>query len=267
MAGFGIYRKGRSFAHRLDPRTKVTAAAVFIVVGFLARGWAALALVAAAAVLMACAAGERPSQAARALRPFAPLMVFIGVFDALFVSSGTVWWQAGPLALSAGGCSLAADSLVRFAAVLLATSLLMRVASPTELSDAVGLMLAPRARGGTAADQAALAVGMTLRFVSVISQELERVKSMQMLRGARFDTGGVRARLKAYHPVLVPLFIGTFHRADTLAYAVANRGFGATERPRTSYRAYAFGRRDAATFILLLLFVALVVAAGIMFGG
>lgn len=261
MAGFGVYREGSSFAHRLDPRTKVVFVAVFIATGFFCRGWVALALVAATALAMVRATGEGLLQAVRALRPFVPVMVFIGLFDALFAVSGTVWWQMGPFAVSAGGCGLAADSLVRFAAVLLGTSLLMRVTSPTELSDAAELMLAPLSRKGVHADAAILALGMALRFIPVVSQELERVKGMQLLRGAHFDEGGPRQRLKAYHPVLVPLFIGAFHRADTLAYAVVNRGFGCSGHARTSYRAYAFGKNDATALTVLAVFVVLVAVA------
>ncbi len=245
MSGFGIYRDGSSHAHRLDPRTKVTAVLLLIIAGFLAKGWIALCVLAVLSLILKASSRMSVLDSLRMLRPFLPLMFFIGLFDALFVASGEVWWSAGPVSVSSGGLFLAGDCLVRFACVLMGTSVLMRVTSPTELSDAARLMLAPFEKLGLNVNSLSLALGMTLRFIPVFADELDRVKEAQEARHARFDQGGVYQRLMSNVALIVPLFAGAFRRSYTISCAVANRGFGVAGVRRTSYRSYQMQRRDA----------------------
>ena len=257
--GFGVYRPGSSFAHALDPRVKIGAVALYLVAAFWASSAAALAClaVAAAVILAACKAG--PAQALRLLKPFAALMVFVGVFDALFTTGTIVWWQAGPVCLSAEGLAFAAASLVRFACVLLATGMLMQVTPSTQLVDGAALLLAPLQKLGLPVQGASLATGLTFRFIPVLVQEFQQVKTAQLARGACFSQPSFAARLKAYVPVLVPVFAGALHRSEELALALENRWYGREER--TCYREY---RMKAADFAALGFTAALVVAAAVL---
>jgi energy-coupling factor transport system permease protein len=226
---YGVYQRRDTFAHSLDPRTKVVFVAAFIVAAFIANGWLELGIVAVVAVTMLAASGIGPRRAARSLRPFVWLMAFVLVFNAIF---------------SAGGLSYAAQSVARFALVLLGGSTLMATTSPTELTDAVSLLLSPLRRLGVRVDDAALSVSMTLRFVPVVLGEFRRVRAAQEARLARFDQASPFARARAYVPVMVPLFAGALRRSQTLALAIRNREYGKADTPRTCIRAYTLAPRD-----------------------
>ena len=242
---YGIYQRRDTFAHGLDPRSKVIFVAAFLVAAFIADGWLDLGVVALVAVAMLAASGIGPRRALSSLRPFAWLMAFVLVFNAAF---------------SAAGLAGALQSVARFALVLLGSSTLMGTTSPTELTDAASMLLAPLRRLGVRVDDVALSVSMTLRFVPVVLGEFRRVKAAQEARLARFDQPSPVARARAYVPVMVPLFAGALRRSQTLALAIRNREYGATGAARTCVRAYRLAPADFAALILavaLLAFVAL----------
>lgn len=255
MKQFGVFFEGTSFAHKLDPRTKLTFVLLFFVAAFAAQG-PMLAVVAVVAVAALASARMGVRQALAMLRPFIWLLLFVAVFDVLFTSSANPYFTAGPIAISAEGIAFAVESVVRFCCMLLGTSALMYTTSPTALTDGFALMLCPLARIGVKVDDAALALGMTLRFIPVVSGEFARVKEAQAARLASFDGGAVQ-RLRAYGTVFVPLFSGALRRADTLAAAIRNREYDSGKQ-RTCIREYRLRAADVAVLIGA---VCLVVAA------
>lgn len=243
--GYGVYQARESFAHGLDPRAKVVFSFLFIVAAFLADDAHELVLVAFAAATSLAASGIGCAQAMRTLRPFVWLMAFVLVFNALF---------------SAGGVAYAAESVARFALVLLGSSTLMATTSPTELADAAALLLRPLARLGARVDDAVLCVSMTLRFVPLMLGEFKRIKAAQEARLARFDQASPVARARAYVSVMVPLFAGALRRSEALALAIRNRDYGAAGARRTCIRAYRLARRDRAVLLAGAALLAAVVA-------
>ena len=254
---FGIYREGDSLAHRLDPRAKIVFVLLYIVAAFLVQSAPGLAVAALVAIGVLVASGTGPRGAAAALRPFAWLMLFVLVFDVLFVNEGQVLAQAGPICISVSGIQFALKAVVRFACVLLGTSTLMTTTSPTSLADGAALLLAPLQKLGVNTNNAAMVLGMTLRFIPVVSEEMARVREAQELRYANF-TGGVIARLRAYVPVIIPLFQGAMRRAETLALAMENREYD-PQGTRTCIRSYRLTRADVAVLALGCVLVALAV--------
>lgn len=250
--GFGVYECGDTPMHRLAPQVKLVACVLFMVAGFVASGPVALGLCMLFALGSLTAARTAPRKALRALRPFAFLMVFVGVFDAFFVCSGNVWWQAGAVSLSSGGLVFAAESVARFALVALGTSTLMRTTSATQLADACSLLLSPLSRAGLRVDDAALSLSMTLHFIPLVQREFLDVKRAQEARLASFNAPGIVARVKAYVPVLTPLFSSCLRRSTTLALAIENRAYGSSGR-KTRYREYRIGKGDIAVLALSLL--------------
>lgn len=241
---FGIYREGNSLAHRLDPRTKLLFVLAYLVAAFMMQSATGLALVAAVAAASLVLSGSTARDAARSLKPFLWLIAFVLVFDVLFVDSGTVLFQAGIICISTGGIAFALKSVVRFCCVLLGTSSLMATTSPTELSDGVSLLLAPLERLGLKTHNAAVTLGLTLRFVPVIVEEFGRIREAQELRGADFS-GNAASKAKASLPMIVPLFQGALRRAETLALAMENREYD-PQGNRTSIRSYGLCREDRA---------------------
>lgn len=255
---YGIYEPGETFAHRLDPRAKIVFVLAYLVAAFVASGAVGFAAVTAAAVAALVLSGFDLRRVCASIRPFAGLMAFVFVFDALFTRRGEVLAELGPVCVSVGGIAFAAESVARFALVLLGTAPLMVTTSPTELSDGLALLLRPLARLGINVEPATLAVSMTLRFVPVVLEEFARVKDAQAARLADFDAKGLRERAAAYVPVMVPLFAGALRRARVLALAMQNRGYGqGAPGSRTCIRAYTLTSADKAVIAascLLLLF-------------
>lgn len=254
----GVWRPGNSLAHRLDPRAKVTFVVLYILACFLAQSAPVLAVLAVACACILCASASGPRAAVSAIAPFAPLMLFVAVFDVLFASGGTELACVGPLSITTGGVVLAVKSVARFACVVVGTSTLMSTTSPTELTDAAALMLRPLERVGLRTSGMSVAMGLALRFTGVLAGELSIVREAQELRGADF-TGGVVKRLRAHVPVVIALFASAMRRSATLALAMENRGFDPSRR-RTCMRTYRLTRSDAATLATATVLVALAIA-------
>lgn len=241
---YGRYRPGTTLAHRLDPRVKAAFVLALVVATFAASGWAGVAVCALAAAAALAASGVSAGEALRTLRPFAWLMAFVLVFNAAFASAGL---EYGLLCV------------VRFAVVVLGTSSLMVATAPGELADAANLVLRPLSRLGLRTERAGLAVGMTLRFVPVVMDELERVRRAQEGRFAPLAGRGVAGRVRAVVPLAVPVFVSALRRSRHLALAIENRGFCETPAGgRTHLRSYRLAPVDV---LVLALAAALVVAA------
>ncbi len=241
--GFGVFCPGSSLAHRLDPRAKIAFVILFFVAAFCAQGLAGLAILVVAAVASQAASGGTFACALRQLKPFLWLIVFVAIFDALFVRSGTVLFEAGPVCVSAGGIAFGVENVVRFACLLLGTSALMATTSPAALTDGFALITRPLARIGVRTDRAQLAVSMTLRFVPTLVGEFDRIRIAQASRAANFG-GNVAQRAISTVPVLVPLFTSALRRSETLAFAVESRLFGAKPGGRTRLKTYRMGGCD-----------------------
>ena len=243
-----MYRPGSSFAHRLDPRAKIAFVILFFVAAFCAQGPVGLAVLAAAAAASQAASGGTLARALRQVKPFAWLMVFVAIFDALFVRSGAVILEAGPICVSAGGIAFGVENVVRFACLLLGTSALMATTSPSALTDGFALLSRPLARVGVRTDRAQLAVSMTFRFVPTLVAEFDRIRIAQAARAANFG-GNVAERTISTVPVLVPLFSSALRRSETLAFAVESRLFGANPGGRTRLKTYRMGGSDWAAIV------------------
>ena len=256
-SSFGVYRPGTTLAHRLDPRTKVCFVLLFFVAAFAAKGVLGFAVLVAMTLAAQVASGSSLRQAARVVKPFAWLLAFVLVFDVLFVNSGHVLWNVGPLCISTGGVVFAIENALRFLCVLLGTSALMATTSPTQLTDGFALLLRPLARLGVRTDAAELAISMTLRFIPVFASEFGHVRTAQASRGADFGTGGAMQRAKALVPALIPMFASALRRSETLAFAVEARAFGAVSGAvRTSLRTYPMRSCDAVVLAVALAFAA-----------
>lgn len=253
---FGVFRKGTSFAHRLDPRAKIVFAAFYLVSAYLADDLVGCAFVALVAVLVAVLSKMSWQTAKRTFKPFAWLVVFIIAFDALFVDSGKVLFHWGVLYVSAGGVAFGVESASRFLCVLLATSTLMSTTSPTALTDGFAALATPLRRFGAHVDDTALVMGLTLRFIPLFSEELARLRIAQSARLANFESGSFAGRVLALRPLATPLLAGALRRGTALATSIESRGFGATNR-RTCLRQYRMYPADWATMAFGMVLAAL----------
>ncbi len=245
-----------------DARAKIALLVLGTAALFLTHRWAGMAL-GAFGVLAAFAALRAPlGRAARMLTPLYGVLAFMLLFGSLapygqpaahggFGLERPLLASAAPIAVNGAltfhpaGFEAAAFNGARI--VLLALgSLAVSLSTPSnELVDAVRSLLRPLGRMRLPVDDTAMALGMAVRFIPLVSEHVQIVRTAHAARGASFDAGGLPARLRAWGRVLVPVFVGMFRRADRLAQAMDCRCYGACER-RISLTSRAFGARDAA---------------------
>lgn len=256
----GAFRPGASFAHGLHPSVKLVYCLLFMVAAFIAQSPVAFVAVGAAVVASLIASGSTPTRALRTLKPFCWLMVFVLIFNACFTASGDTIFTLGPVKLTSGGLVFGALSVMRFAFVLLGTSMLMSTTSPTALGDGAERLMRPLRRLGLHIDDLTLAIQLTLRFIPVLLEEFSRIKEAQEMRLARFDAASPFVRARSFVPVIVPLFSSALRRSDTLALAMVNREYGQYRSVRTCIRPYRFGAAEVGVLAAGVVLLALTLA-------
>jgi len=230
---FGQYVRIDSPVHRLDARTKIGVTFAFTIALFAVQSWWGLALVAVVALAAVALSRVPLGLAARGLRPIAWLLAFTLVANALFPAqrSETIA-QFGPIAVDAAGLERGLFFAARILLLVLGTSVVTLTTSPVALTDALAQIMSPLGRLRFPVDDAAMMMSIALRFMPTTAEEAERIVVAQTARGARFDTGGPVARARAWVPVLVPLFVRLFRRADDLAIAMESRCYRGRGRTR-----------------------------------
>lgn len=256
----GKYVAGDSPLHRLDPRTKLVTVTVMMTVALASGG---LAPVCAFGLFVLFAAGLSrlpPALLARNLRSFLWLLAITALLHAFNTPGQPVWrvpWL--DLQTTQEGLESAALFTVRLATLVTAAALLTLTTSPLELTDGLERLLRPLRRLRVPSHELAMTISIALRFIPVLAEEAERLQKAQMSRGAEFSGGPVR-RARKLVPLLVPLFVSAFARADRLAVAMEARGYRG--EGRTSYRQLRLGRLDAAAGALSAAVAALILGAG-----
>lgn len=220
---FGQFVAGSSPVHELEARAKIGVTAAFTVALFAVDSWAGLAA-AVAAVAAVVAASRVPARLVmRGLRPIAWLMVFTVLANALAWNASDALWHVGSLGVVADGLGRGLFFAGRIIVLVAGTSLVTLTTSPVDLTDALARLMRPLRAVRFPADDAAMMLSIALRFIPTTAEEAERVVVAQTARGARFDQGGPIRRARAWVPVLVPLFVRLFRRADDLAIAMESR--------------------------------------------
>ena len=231
---FGQYVPVESWVHSLDARTKMALVAGFTALLFMADGFVGLAC-AAALLMLAIRVSHVPWRIAlRGVRAVMLILLITLAANALRWNPATVSLvRVGPLAVDAEGLVTGLFFVVRIVLLVVGTSLLTLTTSPVALTDALERIMRPLARIGFPAGEVAMMLTIALRFIPTTAQEAEKIVVAQTARGARFDEGGLVRRARAYIPVLVPLFVNLFRRADDLATAMESRCYrGGTGRTR-----------------------------------
>jgi energy-coupling factor transport system permease protein len=248
---FGQYVPVESVIHRLDPRTKILATLVLGVVIFVIRGFAGLAALAALIALIVLASRIPAGYVLRGLRPVFWLLAFTVVLQIFFgQEGGHAVFHRGPITITRENLALAVFYGARFALLIVATSLMTFTTSPVELTDGLERLLRPFRRLGVPAHELALMMTIAIRFVPTLTEETDKIMKAQMARGADFTRGNIAQRARALIPLLVPLFVGAFRRAESLALAMEARGYRGGDQ-RTRMTELVLRPRDYAAFAVL----------------
>lgn len=228
---FGQFVAVDSPVHRMDARAKLGVTAAYTAALFAVSGWRGLSAIAVTAVVAILASRVPWRIAVRGIRPVIWLLLFTLLANALRWRPDEAVLFLGPLGLDAAGLARGGFFATRILLLVLGTSLLTLTTSPVALTDAISLLLGPLRAVRVPVDDIAMMMSIALRFMPTTAEEAERIVVAQTARGASFDRGGPVSRARAWVPVLIPLFVHLFRRADDLAIAMESRcyrGYGRT---------------------------------------
>ncbi|MBP2651527.1 MAG: transporter transrane protein EcfT [Firmicutes bacterium] len=245
----GQYFPGDSLLHRLDPRTKILATLLFFCGIFLADGYTSYFILIAFTVILVGSADIPAKLLARSLKPLW-LLIILTVGVHIFSTPGTVVFSIGPLVATIEGIRQASFMTVRLVLLILVASLLTLTTSPIVLTDGIEHLLSPFRRIGLPAHELAMMMTIALRFIPTLLEETDRIMKAQTARGADFANGNILRRIKNMVPLLVPLFISAFRRADELAVAMEARCYRGGEN-RTRMKELQYSYRDAIAFLAI----------------
>jgi len=229
---FGQFIPGDSAVHRTDPRVKLATVALYAVLLFSARGWAGLAIAALAGAATLGVSRVPVRLALRGLRPVALLLMLTLVANGLRWRPESALLRLGPLGVDGVGLSTGAFFASRMILLVVGTSLLTLTTSPVGLTDALSRLMRPLRAVRVPVDDVAMMFSIALRFIPTTAEEAEKIIVAQTARGAVFDEGGLVRRARAWVPVLIPLFVNLFRRADALAIAMESRCYTGVGRTR-----------------------------------
>ena len=255
----GQYFPGNSSLHRLDPRTKILLVAMYIVALFLAKqlvGYGIMIVVLASAIAVS---KVKLKTLFRGLKPIM-IIIVITAFLNLFWTPGQTIWKWGFLNLTVEGIWSAVFMVLRISMLILGTFLLTYTTSPILLTDGLENLMGPLKKIHVPVHELAMMMSIALRFIPTLIEETDKIMSAQKARGADFDTGGLMDKARALIPLLVPLFISAFRRADELAIAMECRCYHGGEG-RTRLRQLKYRRADV---VFLVCGLAVCVAVGVL---
>ena len=239
----GQYFPGQSVIHRLDPRTKLTMLVVYIVALFLAEGWVSYGLVFVFLAVVIRLFTIPLKSILRGMKPLVMILIFTGVLNLFFTQDGEVLVKFWVLTVTSGGLSRALMMMARILMLISGTFLLTYTTSPIALTDGLEALMNPLKKVGVPVHELSMMMCIALRFIPTLIEETDKIMSAQKARGADFESGSLTDRAKALIPILVPLFISAFRRADELATAMECRCYQGGEG-RTKMKQLHYHRED-----------------------
>ncbi|MBO5479827.1 MAG: energy-coupling factor transporter transmembrane protein EcfT [Clostridia bacterium] len=244
---FGQYYPANSFVHKCDPRTKILFLIVYIVAVFLANSFYALAALAAVFCLVAVFSRIPVSSLFRSVKAILFLLAFTALLNLFFYRGKTPLWEGSFLTYEA--VYFTVFLAVRLVLLVLSSAILTLTTTPVSLTDGIESLLTPLKWVRFPVHELALIMSIALRFIPILTDETGRIMNAQKARGADFETGGLFKRIKAIVPILIPLLISAFRRADELGDAMDARCYWGS-KVRTKYKKLTFTWRDIVAFVL-----------------
>ena len=254
----GQFFPGNSFLHKMDPRMKLILTFALIVIVFVSQGFIGFGLILLFVLMIALSSGIALKYILRGLKPILFIVLFTFVLNVFFQTGGEVIFRLGFVKITDEGLRLAFFLAARLILLVICSQLLTLTTSPIALTDGLESLMRPLKKIHFPAHEIAMMMSIALRFIPTLMDEANKIMKAQMARGADFESGNLVQRAKAMVPLLVPLFVGAFRRAEELALAMEARCYHGGEG-RTALRVL---RMHSADWVTLLLFAAL--AAGII---
>ena len=251
----GQYFPGNSFVHRLDPRTKLLVLVAYIVALFMAVSWASYGLCLVFLVTSIAISGIPAKSFLRGMKPLMFILIFTAILNIFFTEGETVLVAFWSITITLEGLIRAFFMLLRILMLVTGTFLLTYTTSPISLTDGLESLLSPLKRIKLPVHELSMMMCIALRFIPTLIEETDKIMSAQKARGADFESGNLLQRVKALIPILVPLFISAFRRADELATAMECRcyqgGDGRTKMKLLRYKRIDLSAYGIAVLVLL----------------
>lgn len=250
----GQFFPGDTFLHRLDPRTKIITLLFFMVAIFAFHTFGIYTALTLFTVALVFSSRVPMGMILRSIKPILWILLFTFVIH-VFSTPGESLFQLWRFDATLEGIERGAFISLRLILLIVLASLLTFTTSPLKLTDAMESLLSPLKRFGVPAHELAMMMTIALRFVPTLIEETDRIMKAQESRGADFSEGSVMTRIRAVVPILVPLFLSAFRRADDLALAMEARCYHGGEG-RTQMKALCFHRLDVIAFVFTAIFLA-----------
>ncbi len=248
----GQFFPGNTIAHRLDPRTKILLLILYIIALFNANSWTSYGLVIAVTAVCMIISRITPKNIFNGLKPMVVIIVLTGLLN-MFYTQGTTLCRFWILTITYEGVERAIKMILRILLLITGTFLLTYTTSPIALTDGMEILLSPLKKIKLPVHEMTMMMSMALRFIPTLIEETDKIMSAQKARGADFETGGLIKRAKSLIPVLVPLFVSAFRRADDLAVAMECRCYHGGEG-RTRMKQLKMNTGDGIALVLGILF-------------
>ena len=254
----GQYFPGDTVVHRLDPRTKLILTIAYISLLFMANVLEAFALMFLVLVVCLGLSKINPKTALRGIRPILFILIFMTLLNVFFYGGETILFQFYRITITREGLLRAFYMAVRLIMLIVGSFLLTYTTSPIAITDGIEKLLGPLKKLKVPVHELAMMMSIALRFIPTLIEETDKIMSAQKSRGADFETGNLVKRAKAVLPIIIPLFISAFRRADELAIAMESRCYHGGEG-RTRMKTLKTAGRDYAAFLFTAMLFAAVV--------
>jgi len=249
----GQYLPGNSIIHKLDPRTKLILTVLFMMALFLLNS--IYALLTALVFVLVCfkLANISFKYAFKGIKPILYIIIFTTILN-IFFTSGTVIFTWSFISITKEGITSAILVALRVFTLISSASIMTYTTTPIMLTDSIEKLFNPLKKIKVPVHEMAMMMTISLRFIPTLIDETDKIMKAQASRGADIGTGNIIERAKSFIPILVPLFVSSFKRADDLAIAMESRCYKGGEG-RTSMRVLQFKKRDYITYIIFLIFI------------
>lgn len=255
---FGRFMPGDSFVHKLDPRSKLLFVFAFIIIVFLANNPVTYAALFVFTLLVIFVSRIKLYFLINGLKPVIILMAFTFLLHIFFTKEGELLYHWKFISIYEEGLKQGIFISIRFLVLVFMTSILTLTTSPISITDGLEVLLNPFKKLKLPVHELALMMSISLRFIPTLMDETDKIMKAQMARGSDLSTGPIKERVKAVVPLLVPLFVSAFKRAEDLATAMEVRGYRGGEG-RTRYRQLKWGSKDTLAILLLVAMTALLI--------
>ncbi len=253
----GQYYKGNSVLHRLDPRTKVAGTVLYIISLFIGKSIAAYLLAGVFLAVMVKISTVPFSYMVRGLKAVFTILIFSVVLNMFFIP-GEVIVDFGFCDISREGLQTAIFMAIRLVFLILGSSLMTLTTTPNQLTDGMEKLLKPLKKLKIPVHEISMMMAIALRFIPILTEELDKIMKAQMARGAEFDQGNLIQKVKSVVPILVPLFVSAVRRANDLAMAMESRCYHGGEG-RTKMKPLIYEQRDYIAYAIVVIYLAVMI--------